>query len=185
MYTTNALCLLFWTVFPISHVFIYCTYYQKAAFSLQTTTMEYTVNNLVLHSPITHLMANNTSTLTNIITSDGAVDMIPPVPNLSDYILLTMLIILFTVGAPVNLVAFQQLNEQASSRLDRLLLLKQHLNYSDLLILFVYAPSKICWILTYSWRGGDALCRVIKFTHTLGFQVIIFITSIIQIYADQ
>ncbi|WKY03655.1 hypothetical protein Q1695_004981 [Nippostrongylus brasiliensis] len=54
-----------------------------------------------------------------------------------------------------------------ASRLD---LLKRHLNYSDLLVIFVYVPSRACWLLTYDWRGGDLLCRVVKMMHTVAFQ---------------
>ncbi|CAK5084999.1 unnamed protein product [Meloidogyne enterolobii] len=50
-------------------------------------------------------------------------------------------------------------------------MLKKHLNYSDLLVLFIYVPSRACWLVTYDWRGGDLLCRLIKFAHTFAFQV--------------
>uniref|UniRef100_A0A0K0DMT9 G_PROTEIN_RECEP_F1_2 domain-containing protein n=1 Tax=Angiostrongylus cantonensis TaxID=6313 RepID=A0A0K0DMT9_ANGCA len=49
-------------------------------------------------------------------------------------------------------------------------LLKRHLNYSDLLVIFIYVPSRACWLLTYDWRGGDVLCRVVKMLHTVAFQ---------------
>ncbi|VDO42422.1 unnamed protein product [Onchocerca flexuosa] len=56
----------------------------------------------------------------------------------------------------------------SATRLD---ILKRHLNYSDLLVLFIYVPSRICWLLTYDWRGGNCLCKIIKFLHTFAFQV--------------
>ncbi|EPB75799.1 7 transmembrane receptor [Ancylostoma ceylanicum] len=62
---------------------------------------------------------------------------------------------------------FQLAERQVTSRLD---LLKRHLNYADLLVIFVYVPSRACWLLTYDWRGGDLLCRVVKMMHTVAFQ---------------
>ncbi|GMT26055.1 hypothetical protein PFISCL1PPCAC_17352, partial [Pristionchus fissidentatus] len=53
------------------------------------------------------------------------------------------------------------------SRLD---LLKQHLNYSDLLVIFLYVPSRSLWLLTYDWRGGNLLCKLVKFGQSLSFQ---------------
>ncbi|KAI3414188.1 hypothetical protein GPALN_011645 [Globodera pallida] len=93
----------------------------------------------------------------------------PPEKIASDYVELFSLIVLFVVGAPLNLAAWTQISERpVSSRLD---ILKKHLNYSDLLVLFVYVPSRACWLVTYDWRGGDFLCRFIKFMHTFAFQI--------------
>ncbi|EYC11447.1 hypothetical protein Y032_0050g1917 [Ancylostoma ceylanicum] len=92
----------------------------------------------------------------------------PPEPIFSDYLEMTSLVLMFIVGAPLNLAAYTQLAErQVTSRLD---LLKRHLNYADLLVIFVYVPSRACWLLTYDWRGGDLLCRVVKMMHTVAFQ---------------
>uniref|UniRef100_A0A914WLE7 G-protein coupled receptors family 1 profile domain-containing protein n=1 Tax=Plectus sambesii TaxID=2011161 RepID=A0A914WLE7_9BILA len=99
----------------------------------------------------------------------GLTDDRPPEPIASDYVELGILVVLFIVGGPLNLAAYTQLSEKpTSTRLD---LLKRHLNYSDLLVLFVYAPSRACWLLTYDWRGGDLLCKIVKFLHTVSFQV--------------
>lgn len=68
----------------------------------------------------------------------------------------------------MNQACFQLAERPMTSRLD---LLKRHLNYSDLLVIFVYVPSRACWLLTYDWRGGDLLCRVVKMMHTVAFQV--------------
>uniref|UniRef100_A0A914CUE8 G-protein coupled receptors family 1 profile domain-containing protein n=2 Tax=Acrobeloides nanus TaxID=290746 RepID=A0A914CUE8_9BILA len=93
----------------------------------------------------------------------------PPEPLASDYVELTTLIVCFVVGAPLNLAAYTQLTERPiSTRLD---ILKRHLNYSDLLVLFIYVPSRACWLLSYDWRGGDFLCKVVKFLHTFAFQI--------------
>lgn len=66
------------------------------------------------------------------------------------------------------LIKFQITERPSATRLD---ILKRHLNYSDLLVLFIYVPSRVCWLLTYDWRGGNALCKIIKFLHTFSFQV--------------
>ncbi|KAK6053158.1 hypothetical protein COOONC_09339 [Cooperia oncophora] len=93
----------------------------------------------------------------------------PPEPIFSDYLEMTSLVLMFIIGAPLNLAAYTQLAERPmTSRLD---LLKRHLNYTDLLVIFIYVPSRACWLLTYDWRGGDLLCRVVKMMHTVAFQV--------------
>lgn len=40
------------------------------------------------------------------------------------------------------------------------LLLKLHLTLANLFILFVLCPSKFGWLLTYSWQGGETMCKV-------------------------
>ncbi|CAD6195133.1 unnamed protein product [Caenorhabditis auriculariae] len=92
----------------------------------------------------------------------------PPEPIFSDYVEMISLVVMFVVGAPLNLAAYTQLAERPLST--RLELLKRSLNYSDLLVLFVYVPSRACWLLTYDWRGGDFLCKIVKMLHTFAFQ---------------
>ncbi|VDP35905.1 unnamed protein product [Heligmosomoides polygyrus] len=110
----------------------------------------------------------------NLTSVSGLLDAVdvakdnPPEPIFSDYLEMTSLVLMFIIGAPLNLAAYTQLAERPmTSRLD---LLKRHLNYSDLLVIFVYVPSRACWLLTYDWRGGDLLCRVVKMMHTVAFQ---------------
>uniref|UniRef100_A0A7E4V4L3 G_PROTEIN_RECEP_F1_2 domain-containing protein n=1 Tax=Panagrellus redivivus TaxID=6233 RepID=A0A7E4V4L3_PANRE len=93
----------------------------------------------------------------------------PPEPIASDYVELGTLMLLFVIGGPLNLAAYTQIAERPTcTRLD---ILKRHLNYSDLLVLFIYVPSRACWLLTYDWRGGDLLCRLVKCLHTFAFQI--------------
>ncbi len=98
-------------------------------------------------------------------------DMKPPEPLTSDYIEIVYLIALFLVGAPLNLAAYTELREQEPrGGLARMHLLKRHLNYSDLLVLMIYVPSEVCWLITYDWRGGIVMCKVTKFIHSICFQ---------------
>ncbi|KAK5967350.1 7 transmembrane receptor [Trichostrongylus colubriformis] len=111
-------------------------------------------------------------TAVSVLFDANAVDVSskgnPPEPIFSDYLEMTSLVLMFIIGAPLNLAAYTQLAERPmTSRLD---LLKRHLNYTDLLVIFIYVPSRACWLLTYDWRGGDLLCRVVKMMHTVAFQ---------------
>ncbi|ULT93202.1 hypothetical protein L3Y34_002997 [Caenorhabditis briggsae] len=107
-----------------------------------------------------------TSTSSESFNTDDPI--FPPEPILGDYVEMFTLVLNFIVGAPLNLAAYTQLSERpTSTRLD---LLKRSLNYSDLLVLFIYVPSRACWLLTYDWRGGDALCKIVKMFHTFAFQ---------------
>uniref|UniRef100_A0A0N5A1T6 G_PROTEIN_RECEP_F1_2 domain-containing protein n=1 Tax=Parastrongyloides trichosuri TaxID=131310 RepID=A0A0N5A1T6_PARTI len=93
----------------------------------------------------------------------------PPKPITSDYVELGYLVMMFMIGGPLNLAAYTQNFER--NTITRLDILKRHLNYSDLLVLFVYVPSRVCWLVTYDWRGGDFLCKTVKFLHTFVFQI--------------
>lgn len=100
----------------------------------------------------------------------------PPLPSwkIQDIIRLVILPILFAVGAPLNLAALSHLMSEkktTSAPAARMHLLKLHLNISDLMILFVYTASQICWLITYEWRGGEFLCKFVKFSHTLSFGI--------------
>ena len=50
----------------------------------------------------------------------------------------------------------------------RIFLLHINLNISDLLILLFHAFFRVCWLATYRWAGGVALCRSLKFLDNLG-----------------
>jgi hypothetical protein len=96
----------------------------------------------------------------------------PPNPLTADYIQLTLLIVLFMVGAPINLVSFNKLWQRKTVlNTGRLTMLKLHLNIADLMILFIYVTSTACWQITFQWRGGDILCKCIKFLQSTSFQL--------------
>lgn len=93
----------------------------------------------------------------------------PPERLVSDYVELGCLVVMFIMGAPINLAACTEMRRKCgTTRLD---LLKRHLNYSDLLMLFVFVPSRVCWLITYEWRGGDLLCKLVKFAQSLTLQI--------------
>uniref|UniRef100_A0A8R1E154 G_PROTEIN_RECEP_F1_2 domain-containing protein n=1 Tax=Caenorhabditis japonica TaxID=281687 RepID=A0A8R1E154_CAEJA len=111
----------------------------------------------------------NSTTISSVVAVfDMEEQLKPPEPIFSDYVEMFTLVFNFIIGAPLNLAAYTQLSERpTSTRLD---LLKRSLNYSDLLVLFIYVPSRACWLLTYDWRGGDSLCKIVKMLHTFAFQ---------------
>ncbi len=90
----------------------------------------------------------------------------------SDYAEIIYLIVLFVLGAPLNLAAYTQMTQpRPIESYLRLRILKRHLNFSDLLVIMIFTPSKVCWLLTYEWHGGLFLCKLLKFLHTFSFQI--------------
>uniref|UniRef100_A0A915Q3J4 G-protein coupled receptors family 1 profile domain-containing protein n=1 Tax=Setaria digitata TaxID=48799 RepID=A0A915Q3J4_9BILA len=53
----------------------------------------------------------------------------------------------------------------------RLVRFKISLTVADLIVLYVYAPTQIIWIITYNWYGGDFLCRTTKFINTFSLHL--------------
>ncbi|KAM3728522.1 G-protein coupled receptor [Dirofilaria immitis] len=53
----------------------------------------------------------------------------------------------------------------------RLIRFKISLTVADLIVLYVYAPTQIIWIITYNWYGGDFLCRTTKFINTFSLHL--------------
>lgn len=77
--------------------------------------------------------------------------LVLPSWKIQDIIRLVILPILFAVGAPLNLAALSHLMSEkkvVSLLAGRMHLLKLHLNISDLMILFVYTASQICWLIS-------------------------------------
>ncbi|GMR44585.1 hypothetical protein PMAYCL1PPCAC_14780, partial [Pristionchus mayeri] len=48
-------------------------------------------------------------------------------------------------------------------------LLKLHLAVSDVMILLLKALPDMLWILTYEWKGTDAMCKTFKFLSIASF----------------
>src|SRR5271165_3908506 len=87
-----------------------------------------------------------------------------PEPQIGDYIEMAYLGLFILVGAPLNLAAFVKLFKRFKAiGCTRLLLLKIHLNITDMMVIFSYAIAEFCWLVTYDWRGGSVLCPVIMF----------------------
>jgi hypothetical protein len=105
-------------------------------------------------------------------------DLIPSSQNTSDYIEIGYLIVLGVAGAVFNLIAYTNLDEHRKiRRFDRLLVLKQHMNYTDFMVIFLYTTSRVCWLMIYTWNGGNALCRLVKFGQALSFQVCLLVIA--------
>lgn len=49
--------------------------------------------------------------------------------------------------------------------------LKLQLNVADLMVLVFYAFSKVIWTMTYDWRGGEMLCKLVRFMNVLSFHM--------------
>ena len=103
-----------------------------------------------------------------------------PVPLLTDQLNAILLLILFMIGAPTNILAFFQLRKERArlrllprirSRWD-MECLKAHLNVADILILFFYALTEIIWLVTYRWYAGDIMCKTMMFLRAFAFQLL-------------
>lgn len=89
---------------------------------------------------------------------------------MGDYLEMFLLTMFFFVGAPTNLIICRKLWARRKSRLAWFQLL-QHLNFSDLLILWVYSPCRIARKLFQHWYGGIFLCKLIIFLEALPFYI--------------
>lgn len=49
--------------------------------------------------------------------------------------------------------------------------LKLQLNVADLMVLVFYAFSKVVWTMTYDWRGGETLCKLVRFLNVMSFHM--------------
>lgn len=93
----------------------------------------------------------------SVIPMRGMGQPIVPSWKLPEIIRLVILPILFAVGAPLNLAALSHLMSEkkyTSAVAARMHLLKLHLNISDLMILFVYTASQICWLISKLINGN-------------------------------
>lgn len=128
-----------------------------------------------------------------------------------DYAEIIMLSIMVVIGGPLNILCFWRSLSPCSrheqrprlkntrqryvgfkrnsdrrkyfSSMSRSVALRLHLTTANLFIICIYGISQICWLSTYSWKGGDFLCRLIKFFHTFCF----YLTSniIVMIAVDR
>ncbi len=96
---------------------------------------------------------------------------VPGQQNIWDYLTIVFLGICILIGGPINLSICRRLYRRISVSASRALLLKFQLNISDLLVLFIYALSKLIWHVVFDWYGGEWLCKAIKFGHEFSFQI--------------
>ncbi|KRX42056.1 Gonadotropin-releasing hormone receptor [Trichinella britovi] len=88
-----------------------------------------------------------------------------------DNIRLTLMILLFIIGTPVNVMAFVRIRRSMQCVKTQLKLLKLHLNISDLMVMLIYTGSQIVWLITVEWRSSNAFCKTLKFLHALCFSI--------------
>ena len=88
----------------------------------------------------------------------------PPNPITADYIEIGFLTICLLIGGPLNLYALCKSIQSylATTTPGPFLMMELHLNCADLLIIFFYGLSELIWISTYSWEGGNFLCKITK-----------------------
>ncbi|VDD97440.1 unnamed protein product [Enterobius vermicularis] len=103
----------------------------------------------------------------NSSTTEADLDA-PPAHLFSDYIEIVYLATALVVGIPTNVYILTKLfrdrrQAQDHSIKSSFLLLNINLNITDLLILLIVAFGKLCWIITYSWYGGEFLCKTFHF----------------------
>lgn len=131
-----------------------------------------------------------------------------PSPEILDYAEIAMLTVLLVIGVPLNFVSFIRILRKPSADTDtnrvvsrtirqqikaahktimRASALEFHLTIANLLVICLYGFSQICWLLTYSWQGGDMLCRLVKFCDTFCFYAtsnIVVCISIDRVYVS-
>ncbi|KAF4527498.1 hypothetical protein B566_EDAN015435, partial [Ephemera danica] len=86
----------------------------------------------------------------------------------------SVLLVISATGNITVLSLLLQRRRKAHSRINTMLL---HLAIADLLVTFLLMPLEIAWAATVSWRGGDALCRIMAFFRTFG----LFLSSFILV----
>ena len=61
------------------------------------------------------------------------------------------------------------------------LLLRIHLTFANLLVLLVLCPWKLGWLITYSWDGGNVLCKLANFVFMIAVDMPCYIITCIAI----
>lgn len=117
-------------------------------------------------------------------TSDGSFQVPSHLP--SDYVELVILTIVLFVGTPLNVRALTGLlSAYLSAQFVDLKcgfnLLKVHLTIANLVIIVGYCPSKIGWLISYSWLGGDFFCRAIQYCWLFSFHLSSFVVVCIAV----
>lgn len=117
-------------------------------------------------------------------TSDGSFQVPSHLP--SDYIELAILIIVLVVGTSLNMTALSRLLPAylSAPHVDLkcgFTLLKIHLTVANLVLIIGYCPSKIGWLISYSWLAGDFACRAIQYGWLFSFHLSSFVVVCIAV----
>ncbi|KIH46377.1 7 transmembrane receptor [Ancylostoma duodenale] len=81
----------------------------------------------------------------------------------SDYVQMALFLLFMAVGLPVNISTLIYMLRRYRHAKSFLLLLHINLNISDILVLGVYVPGLIGWLITLEWKGGALMCKVMRF----------------------
>ncbi|CAB3397760.1 unnamed protein product [Caenorhabditis bovis] len=81
----------------------------------------------------------------------------------TDYIQLLLYTIFMIVGLPVNISTLIYMLKRYRHAKSFLLLLHINLNVSDILVLGLYVPGLAGWLITWEWKGGNVMCKFMRF----------------------
>uniref|UniRef100_A0A915DCF4 G-protein coupled receptors family 1 profile domain-containing protein n=1 Tax=Ditylenchus dipsaci TaxID=166011 RepID=A0A915DCF4_9BILA len=113
---------------------------------------------------------------------DGEGDLVKPEMLVSDWIEMALLSLLLLLGLPLNAIVLTRLlkqgrgNHNTKQEVTRtsFLWLKIHLTVIDLIVIACYCPSHIAWLISYTWRGGEFLCRAMQYSWDFCFHLMSF-----------
>ncbi|WKY09198.1 hypothetical protein Q1695_001955 [Nippostrongylus brasiliensis] len=89
----------------------------------------------------------------------------------SDYVQMVVFVAFMVIGLPVNLSTLFYMVKRYRHAKSFLLLLHINLNISDILVLGIYLPGLIGWLITLEWKGGAVLCKIMRFTDAFVFSI--------------
>ena len=103
--------------------------------------------------------------------SGSGVSFAAPIANTMDFVELGYNCVCFALGLPINLMTLKWLVLRTKRTDSPTIWLHLNLNLSDLFVLIFYCFGRLCWLLTYQWYGGDALCKAMRFAESLSFAI--------------
>ncbi|KAI1730890.1 7 transmembrane receptor (rhodopsin family) domain-containing protein [Ditylenchus destructor] len=117
---------------------------------------------------------------------DGSGELVKPEMLISDWIEMALLGLLLVLGLPLNAIALTRLlhawhQGRGSARSTKqevtrtsFLWLKIHLTVIDLIVIACYCPSHIAWLISYTWKGGEFLCKAMQYSWDFCFHLMSF-----------
>uniref|UniRef100_A0A914EBN8 G-protein coupled receptors family 1 profile domain-containing protein n=1 Tax=Acrobeloides nanus TaxID=290746 RepID=A0A914EBN8_9BILA len=112
----------------------------------------------------------------------------------TDWVEIGAIIILLLLSLPLNGIALIRLlkiwrdgrnavrTKQEITRTG-FLWLKIHLTIIDLIVILCYCPSKLGWLISYVWKGGDFLCKGVQYSWLFCFHLMSF--AVVSIALDR